>query len=146
MDEIVNTKGNESTSESISVQETTSSETVYSCCALASTVQPALRAKDMRSIDLSLCPSGMHSVEGLALNMEFWAGSRKHIHLCCDANTNAENVDTKPVKACVNEVDTADDDKAELRTTLQMNWRKLVVMMEPMLLLQICRVFRMQLH
>jgi hypothetical protein len=115
MEEITITEGNEEitlTAEITNTAELTSAEektpdAAYSCCAVATTVQPALRAKGS-----SLCPKDMHGVEGLTLNMALLDGARTNVHVCCDAQTKAEDVDTQFVKACANEV-TTDDSEAE---------------------------------
>ena len=116
MEEITITEGKEeititaeitNTAESTSAEETTETESAYGCCAVATTVQPALRASDP-----SLCPKDMHGVDGLTLNMALLNGAKTNVHVCCDAKTKAEDVDTTLVQACANEA-TAENNEAE---------------------------------
>ena len=102
LEEITITEGNEEIKiEVTSIAEPTnteeSDETPYKCCAVASTVKPALR---LSQGEVQECPGSMHAVGGLTLNLESLEGSKTNTFVCCDTETVANDVDTTLVKPC----------------------------------------------
>eukprot|EP00956_Cyclotella_meneghiniana_P004053 scaffold4911_cov47-Cyclotella_meneghiniana.AAC.11 len=106
LEEITITEGNEEiTIELTSIAEPANTEesddAPYECCAVASTVKPALR---LTQGEVQECPGNMHAVGGLTLNLESLEGAKTNTFVCCDSETLANDVDTALVKPCSSEV------------------------------------------
>jgi hypothetical protein len=113
VEEITITEGNEEiviTAEILSAAgpatpEEATSASAYSCCAVASTVQPALRS----SSGSSACPEDMQSVEGLTFDLSFLDGAKTNAQVCCDAKNQPDEINLELVLPCPNQVTTQED-------------------------------------
>lgn len=72
----------------------------YGCCAVASTVQ-SLRSKIQSS---SVCPKDMHHVDGFTVNLSLINVAKTDLQVCCDVETQPEDVDVEAVLPCSNAV------------------------------------------
>ncbi|KAL3789133.1 hypothetical protein ACHAWO_012666 [Cyclotella atomus] len=72
----------------------------YGCCAVASTVQ-SLRSKTQSS---SVCPKDMHHVDGFTVNLSLINVAKTDLQVCCDVETQPEDVDVEAVLPCSNAV------------------------------------------
>jgi hypothetical protein len=87
--------------ESTAIEEEKETETApYGCCAVASTV-PALRSKAQSSS--SVCPKDMHHVNGFTINLSLLEGAKTNMQVCCDVETQAEDVNIEAVLPCSND-------------------------------------------
>lgn len=91
----------ESTEEASTATEEKETETApYGCCAVASSVS-ALRSKAQSSS--SVCPKDMHHVDGFTINLSLLEGAKTNMQVCCDVETQAEDVDVEAVLPCSND-------------------------------------------
>lgn len=75
--------------------ENNDKETV-SCCSMTSTMH-SLRSPNSQQL---VCPKDMHTVQGFSANLVLLDGANANIQVCCDAITQAGDVNTGNINPC----------------------------------------------